>query len=983
MNRYRIRNQFHEVEGEYSEKALLRRIDLGYYSGQEEVSLLPDGSWQKLGAHPSFYDAFLSRIYEGKYESPRRKEDSEKSFKKSIQDGTRHLANDGEEQSDSRQSGLNDHKPVGGTVQQSGFSDLFAQSLKSEKSLSKSFDLAAVPQGMDPLSVPLSSETRQPRQSLISSSKLRVAGLLVVLIGGSWILLRGSDPKAVEVNGKSDSSSILSFESPQKEHLSGGNSERVSSLIQDGIDYQGRGSIPHLLLSYRLLKNATSFELPSAELQGRLALSAALLSVNTQDHEKWSPEAERWIQAVRQTEPHLWSTYLAEAWLAVGLGDLSVAKKKAESALESYPRNAESLALLGYIYEKLGDLNEARRMLEESTQNGSGLAKPRLWLAKIYLAQKDIIRAKGQCFEVLKLNAFEPEAYVYLAEIVDKQSQLQEARQLYELATHLAKFSSKQVSASAWKRLANLYALGGDSVKAGKAARVAVAYGDDLGNFPDSISQVRVSGAEIKETIQKNEYDAEYLLNEGHQMFRQSKQVEAMQTIEASYILEPSNPTFSFAYAQFLEARITNRRELWRVVGLYESVLESKPDAVEALVRLGMLMTDQYELAKGYDLLVRAEQMAPDEGLVHLALGKHYFRRQDYKNARMQLDVARSLGGDVAETNYYLGLTRLKFSNLANAEAEKLFFAAYSVNPTHFNALVAWLKLKVAGYEKRFAVRFVNGLLEKQPNQPKLLWALGEVYAADNQHRQAISYFKKSIEIDGNQFDVRMSLGKSHEVLGETVDSIYAYWQASSQKPIDGDGFMRAGQLLNKIDRPAEAEKVLTRLIEFLPKYPGAYQEISVTYQKLKNEDKAVEMMAQEVENNPQNPKYITAYGELLTRYKKYAEATSVLSRISSLYPAGKVGKEFDLERISAYLLMAKAFRMTNNLDSANASIQLAIKIDPEDPRLQREAGYIYRDSQRVNDAVAAFKFYLERNPAAQDADEIKNIITNLKMDAD
>src|SRR5690606_16371024 len=135
---------------------------------------------------------------------------------------------------------------------------------------------------------------------------------------------------------------------------------------------------------------------------------------------------------------------------------------------------------------KSGDLAEAKRVLLEAVHNEPKLSAPRIHLAKIFLQEKDSLRARAQCFEALRNNAFDPETYFLLGEIMAMQNELQEAIQLNELSAHLTRFGTKELTGKVWKRLGELYRLKNDSTKMNRALNLAAHYGaDDLPEYDE------------------------------------------------------------------------------------------------------------------------------------------------------------------------------------------------------------------------------------------------------------------------------------------------------------------------------------------------------------------------------------------------------------------------------------------------------------------------------------------------------------------
>jgi regulator of sirC expression with transglutaminase-like and TPR domain len=53
----------------------------------------------------------------------------------------------------------------------------------------------------------------------------------------------------------------------------------------------------------------------------------------------------------------------------------------------------------------------------------------------------------------------------------------------------------------------------------------------------------------------------------------------------------------------------------------------------------------------------------------------------------------------------------------------------------------------------------------------------------------------------------------------------------------------------------------------------------------------------------------------------------------------------------------------------------MALTLDPTEPELHRELGYVYHAQQRYREAAKAFEYYLSRAPGAADGTAIRELI--------
>jgi predicted Zn-dependent protease len=145
----------------------------------------------------------------------------------------------------------------------------------------------------------------------------------------------------------------------------------------------------------------------------------------------------------------------------------------------------------------------------------------------------------------------------------------------------------------------------------------------------------------------------------------------------------------------------------------------------------------------------------------------------------------------------------------------------------------------VVGYEKNFAVKFVNNLIQSEPQNPMLYWVLGEVYAENKEYRRAITYLHKSLDLDNRQSKVRMSLAKSLEAVGELEKAVAEYRLSSLLDRRNSEGFYRAADLLFQMRSYNQSEEVLKFLMNVTPNYPGVHRYLSKIHQLREQKDAA------------------------------------------------------------------------------------------------------------------------------------------------
>jgi tetratricopeptide (TPR) repeat protein len=589
--------------------------------------------------------------------------------------------------------------------------------------------------------------------------------------------------------------------------------------------------------------------------------------------------------------------------------------------------------------------------------------------SKLAFLKKDYLKAKQFALIAQKWNPIHPKIYLLLGDILLEEGKIKDAKTLYESATKLAKLKEVKVTALAYDQLSKIHTLLGDKKAAQENKLLSQYY--LTGNAKDS---------QISALAEKKEYVANYFKDQGKILEQENKIPESILFYQAASLVQPNNGAVFVERGEVSEKMAASYVDFQRISQMYRKAIEVDPRLVKAYVKLGLLQTEQYNLKEALDLLTKAQMLAPDNKDVAVALGKHYFKRQDYTEALNYFLKSAKINQNDSETLYYAGVIRLFFKKGSQKEAAQFFSRAYQNDSKNYDALVEWMKLKVELYEKNFAIKFIRTLQKNDPENPNFHWVMGEIYAVNKEYRRAIDFFHKSLDIDNRSSKVRLSLAKSLEAIGELSNAIAEYKLASLLDPRQGEGFYKAAELYYQLKNYNKSEETIKNLVKVTPNYPGAYRYLSKIYQVRNQRELAVEAFKKEVSNNPQNTKYRIELSELYMSYDIWDSAIAELTEITNL-PSLKKAPEYIYDKITAYLLLSRCYRAQNKYDSAEGVIKLAIELDNQDPTLRKELGYVYQGLNRDREAYQAFDFYLKRMPAAQDSQQLKSIMQHLVIE--
>lgn len=998
---YRVRSAFHEVEGEYSQRQLLARIRAGKYSGNEEVSAAPFTQWKKLSAEPEFFDAFLNRIL-GTPETLSKEGQNDGGTAKSAQSdlpkaevGTKQDSAKTEHVLDKDlvdvaevKTSLDKGGAKGGlTFHQSDIEKLFEKS--ASRTLPKGDDSQELPdlkfdEALDPkiaMPQPLDFNPRpnaspDPAKKKEKKRTLLLALLLVGLLG---VLFRTGNVDEKQTSGPETAAWEGFKETDTKPPTPEQRKEILEALIDEAKSFYMSDTPVFYRGARDLMREALRYEDKNVRVLGILALANAnLLESSLQNQKELVTELNKAIQMGREVEPHNSGFYRAEAKVFLASHELDKAKEKLNSAKEADPTDAENLLVQAEIQLKGEDYEGARSSIREALALSKSSVRAHHLHAQILFQLGSMEAAKNEAGEAARLNPLHSDSYALVGDILSANNQLKEAKIFYDLSTKLAQFGTQDAIGHAHLRLGNLKELFGDNQSARNNFLLARYFSPLTAKEVDKkITGIGGTEAEIKEALFDSQYDRSYYQDRAKELLRDNKYVEALRFYQAVRLLHPNDSNAMVKVGEVMERLANSFEDFRRIMLLYQRAIEREPKNPKAYVRLALLETDQYNFDRALKLLTHALEISKDDADVYIALGKHFYKRQDYVRARDYISKAANINPTDSEVYYYYGLlTRLYKKDLVK-EAMRLFSQSYTLDSQNYDGLCEWVKLKVQNYEKNFAIKFVRNLMEKEPSNANLVWVFGEIYAENKEYRRAITFYHKALDLDNRLSKVRMSLGKALVAVGEKEAAVEEFRLASRLDRRNGDGFYEAALLLLEMKRLENAEEVVAQLVQTTPQYPGAHRLFAHIYQAAGKKDQAIAEMQKEVDNNPVNYKFAIEFAELFMAYEQYDKAIVQLQKVTAL-PSEAKAPEFKLERIRAYLMLSRTLRAQSKADNAEGAIKTALSIDPNDPELHRELGYVYHSLQRDREATNAFKFYLGRNPAATDAPTIKSLIQKM-----
>ena len=251
--------------------------------------------------------------------------------------------------------------------------------------------------------------------------------------------------------------------------------------------------------------------------------------------------------------------------------------------------------------------------------------------------------------------------------------------------------------------------------------------------------------------------------------------------------------------------------------------------------RIGDIYVKEKDTVKAYEAYKKSYDSNPknDANLMKLAaLTQTYYPEMvddtiDYYTQLLSLNSEKS-----GFIYYELGHLYLKKDDKINAVgAFKLALEQEKTNPFYHNSL-AFAYLKAELYED--AINHYNMAISINPDNEwtsMVCHALGSLYAEIyGNFELAIEKYQIGVDIDPNNYQIKLSLGDAFMAKGDVENAIRAYCDAISCEPENFRAYSKAGLALWENDMIEEAMVALHKSIDLNPNFDIAQNNLGVIY---------------------------------------------------------------------------------------------------------------------------------------------------------
>ncbi len=458
--------------------------------------------------------------------------------------------------------------------------------------------------------------------------------------------------------------------------------------------------------------------------------------------------------------------------------------------------------------------------------------------------------------------------------------------------------------------------------------------------------------------------EAQGLIVLGDQYYQQGDYFQAQAQYKTAFEADPKSGVSAMKAARCLWAL----NQTTDAIEWMKKATAADPQLISAYVYLAEYYARRFDFQSATQIMSKAQRIQPNSYEVYRGLANVELIRNNYKGAVQYGTRALKLYESDIETYLIMAKANIGLRDFQAAER----FAARAIdldyNSTEAQTLFGKAQAGLRGVEA--GVTYMMSLINKfvitkgtQIPQAAIDYriALGDIYLSDLRYIPAEQAYQQALTLDSDNKKALMGLAKSLQAQNKQAQALEAFLRAAVLDPSDADPIYFSGQLYAEVGKPKEALKQFERVLKINSRFPRAHVALGQMYLRTGDAKAALEETAREREINP----------GLRDSYILAAEAYFALKQYSNC--AAEYQQAARGQRDASLLTkMARCYRLSGALDSAQSLLKQAQSIESGNPDVYKEQGAIFQMKGMADEAIAAYDTYLKLMPAAPDRAEIE-----------
>ena len=291
------------------------------------------------------------------------------------------------------------------------------------------------------------------------------------------------------------------------------------------------------------------------------------------------------------------------------------------------------------------------------------------------------------------------------------------------------------------------------------------------------------------------------------------KMLEGMVFINQKFILP----------AQKLASLYIQTNQLSKAKEIYDNILLKKNPTAEILHQYAILSSSLCDTDTAEKILKKVIKMNPNIAKAHKDLAIIYLNKRLFDYAREEFDTAMKLAPNDFEIIFEYG--NFLYSISENTEAERYYTEALELEPDNILALTFMALNKLILNQLDASKDYIMKALHINHHHEYILFCAGRIMYARKEFEDAKRYLIKAVE-QNPDIETQNTLALTYYELGEYDSAINIFNNLLSKLPANISVLMSMARCYEKLEDNDKALDYLDKVVEILPEDEEAHEMI-------------------------------------------------------------------------------------------------------------------------------------------------------------
>jgi tetratricopeptide (TPR) repeat protein len=232
--------------------------------------------------------------------------------------------------------------------------------------------------------------------------------------------------------------------------------------------------------------------------------------------------------------------------------------------------------------------------------------------------------------------------------------------------------------------------------------------------------------------------------------------------------------------------------------------------------------------------------------------------------------------------------------------------------------------------------------------------AVGKIFEASGQYEQAAGAYRKALATDNSYAPARLALIQAELNRGNREAALAEAKKAGSEMPSSPEIQLLIGEMAIRSNDAAAAIPALEKATKGLPGNADGWALLGRAYHFLRRYDEAAEAYKKAVSLSPLNIGYATTLGLVLGQAGELDEGLAVLQKVTSS-PGYKDA--------AGWVNLGWIYRNMNRADESIAAYKKGLELDPKQEQAALGLGWAYSYTKKYDEAISAYQKAIEIDP--------------------